>query len=177
MPWLNKTTNIPAPAQLPSSNQLSPYCIVADEAFPLTDYVPFANRSLTVEQRIFNYMPLRAWGVVENAFGFRANRFRVLLTTINIKDMVKGENIVLACCALHYFLRSEGNDIFIVDIVEQEGPDRDIVPGRWRQDPALQQASLPQTTNSAARAKQIRDDLYSYFMFDTGAVPFQWGKI
>ena len=52
-----------------------------------------------------------------------------------------------------------------------------MIPGRWRQDPALHQASLPQTTDEAARAKQIRDELCCYFMSDTGAVPFQWGKI
>uniref|UniRef100_A0A8P4KIM3 DDE Tnp4 domain-containing protein n=1 Tax=Dicentrarchus labrax TaxID=13489 RepID=A0A8P4KIM3_DICLA len=151
---VNRTTNIPAPPPLPSSDQLSPYCIVADEAFPLT-----------VEQ------------VVENAFGIMANRFCVLLTTINIRDTVTVEYIVLACCALHNFPRSEGSDAYMADIVDQEGPDREIIEGRWRQDPALQQAPLPQTTNAAARAKQIRDELCRYFMSDTGAVPFQWDKI
>uniref|UniRef100_A0A8C4EEK2 DDE Tnp4 domain-containing protein n=1 Tax=Dicentrarchus labrax TaxID=13489 RepID=A0A8C4EEK2_DICLA len=153
------------------SDQLSPYCVVADEVFPLTDYLLKPNRRLTVEQRIFNYRLSRAQRVVENAFGIMANRFRVLLTTIDIRDTVTVEYIVLACCALHNFLRSEGSDAYMADIVDQEGPE--IIEGRWRQDPALQQAPLPQTTNAAARAKQIRDELCRYFMSDTGAVPFQ----
>ncbi len=80
-----RTSNIPAPAPLPESDQLAPYCIVADEAFPL-DYLmkPYPNRRLSVEQCIFNYRLSRARRMVENAFGTLANRFRVLLTTINI---------------------------------------------------------------------------------------------
>ncbi|XP_031172013.1 protein ALP1-like [Sander lucioperca] len=176
---VNRTTNIPAPAPLPGSDQLSPYCIVADKAFPLTDYLlkPYVNRRLTVEQRIFNYRLSRARRVVENAFGIMANRFRVLLTTINIQDTVKVEYIVLACCALHNFLRSESSDVYMADIVDQEGPDGDIIEGRWRQDPVLQQAPLPKNSNATARAKEIRDQRCHYFMTDNGAVPFQWGKI
>ncbi len=81
-----RTSNIPAPAPLPESDQLAPYCIVADEAFPLKDYLmkPYPNSRLSVEQYIFNYRLSRAQRVVENAFGTLANRFRVLLTTINI---------------------------------------------------------------------------------------------
>ncbi|TDH01504.1 hypothetical protein EPR50_G00181260 [Perca flavescens] len=176
---VNRTTNIPAPAPLPGSDQLAPYCIVADKAFPLTDYLlkPYVNRRLTVEQRIFNYRLSRARTVVENAFGIMANRFRVLLTTINIQDTVTVEYIVLACCALHNFLRSEASNVYMADIVDQEGPDGDIIEGRWRQDSVLQQAPLPKSNNAAVRAKQIRDERCRYFMSDTGAVPFQWGKI
>lgn len=78
-----RTSNIHAP--LPESDQLAPYCIVADEAFPLKEYLmkPYPNRRLSVEQRIFNYRLSRARRVVENAFGILANCFRVLLTTIN----------------------------------------------------------------------------------------------
>ncbi|XP_039641322.1 protein ALP1-like [Perca fluviatilis] len=176
---VNRTTNIPAPAPLPGSDQLAPYCIVADKAFPLKDYLlkPYANCGLTEDQRIFNYRLSRARRVVENAFGIMANCFRVLLTTINIRDTVTVEYIVLACCALHNFLRSEGSDVYMADIVDQEGPDTDIIEGRWRQDPALQQASLPRNNNAAARAKEVRDQRHHYFTSDTGAVPFQWGKI
>ncbi|XP_033989775.1 protein ALP1-like [Trematomus bernacchii] len=84
----NRTFNIPAPAPLPASDQAVCYHIVADEAFPLKEYLmkPYLNRRLAVEQRIFNYRLSRARRVVENAFGILANRFRVFLTTINIQD-------------------------------------------------------------------------------------------
>lgn len=173
-----RTSNIPAPAPLPESDQMAPYCIVADEAFPLKDYLmkPYPNRRLSVEQRIFNYRLSRARRVVENAFGILANRFRVLLTTINIQNTTQVEDIVLACCALHNFLRTECCEVYMVGI-DQEGLDHDTLPGRWRQDPGLQQASLPHTTNSKTHVKQLRDKLCQYFNSDIGAVPFQWGKI
>ena len=54
----NRTTNIPDPAPLPGSGQLSPYCIVADEAFPLKDYLmkPFPDCRLPPAQRVFNLL-------------------------------------------------------------------------------------------------------------------------
>ncbi|KAK1900112.1 Protein ALP1-like [Dissostichus eleginoides] len=105
----NRTSNIPAPAPPAASDQAVCYSIVADEAFPLKEYLmtPYPNQRLAVEQRIFNYRLSRARRVVENAFGILANRFRVFLTTINIQDTAKVEDIVLACCALHNFLLTE----------------------------------------------------------------------
>uniref|UniRef100_A0A671UPW4 DDE Tnp4 domain-containing protein n=1 Tax=Sparus aurata TaxID=8175 RepID=A0A671UPW4_SPAAU len=172
----NRTTNIPDPAPLPGSDQLSPYCIVADEAFPLKEYLmkPYPHRGLPPAQRVFNYRLSRARRVVENAFGILASRFRVLQTTINIQDTAKVENIVLACCALHNFLRTESCEVYMADMVDREGPDDAILAGRWREDPALQQASLPRATNATTRAKLTRDNLCQYFMSDCGAVPFQW---
>ncbi len=174
-----RTCNIPAPAPLPASDQLAPYCIVADEAFPLKEYLmkPYPNDRLTVQQQIYNYRLSRAQGVVENAFGILANRFRIFHTIINIQDAAKVESIVLACCALHNFLQTEKCDLYMAGIVDQEGPNHETVPGRWRQDPSLQQASLLSTTSTTARAKQCRDGLCHYFSSDSGAVPFQWDKI
>ncbi len=134
----NRTVNIPAPAPLPGSDQLAPYCIVADEAFPLKEYLmkPYPNRRLSVQQRIFNYRLSRARRVVENTFGILANRFRVFLSTINIQDTAKVEDIVLACYALHNFLRTECGEL-CMEGIDWEGPDHDTVPERWRQDPRL----------------------------------------
>ena len=52
-----KSANIPDPAPLSGTELLSPYTIVADEAFPLKEYImkPYSSRGLTMEQRIFNY--------------------------------------------------------------------------------------------------------------------------
>uniref|UniRef100_A0A8C1ZID6 DDE Tnp4 domain-containing protein n=1 Tax=Cyprinus carpio TaxID=7962 RepID=A0A8C1ZID6_CYPCA len=132
----NRTVNIPASAPLPGSNQLTPYCIVADEAFPLKEYLmkPYPNRRLSVQQHIFNYRLSRSRRVVENTF---------------------------ACCALHNFLRTECGEVYMEGI-DQEGPDHDTVPGRWRQDPDLLQAPLPNITNTTTQAKRSRD---KYFIF------------
>ncbi|KAM6992687.1 uncharacterized protein LKV04_008658 [Tautogolabrus adspersus] len=175
----NRMSNIPPPAPLPASDTLAPFCIVADETFPLKEYLmkPYPNRRLSVEQRVFNYRLSRAQRVVENAFGILANRFHVFQTTINIQDTAKVEDITLAGCALHNFLRTESCDLYMAGIVDQEGADHDTIPGSWRQEPELRQASLPHTTNVTTRAKQHRDELCCYFNSDPGAVPFQWGKL
>ncbi|XP_059894187.1 uncharacterized protein LOC132447425 [Gadus macrocephalus] len=174
----NRTTNMPAPAPLPGSDQLSPYCIVADEAFPLKKYLmkPYPQHGLSPTQRVFNDRLSRAQRVVKNAFGLLASRFRVLLTAFSFRYTAKVENIVLACCALHNFLTTESCEEYMADIVDGEGPDNGILPGKWREDPALQQASLPQATDAAPRAEQTRNDLCQYFMSDWGAVPSQRGN-
>ena len=64
----------------------------------------------------------------------------------------------------------------MADMVDREGPDDAILAGRWREDPALQQASLPRVTNASTRANLTRNNLCQYFMSDCGAVPFQWCK-
>ena len=65
-----KCLNIPEPTLLPGTQSLFPYVIVADDAFPLKEYImkPFSQIGLTPERRIFNYRLSRARRVVENAF-------------------------------------------------------------------------------------------------------------
>ena len=101
----NRINSMPSPKKLPGRDQLTPYAIVADEAFPLRDYIlkPYANRGLTPEQRVFNYRLSRARRVVENAFGILANRWRVFLTTIHLTPETV-DSVVLATCALHNLL-------------------------------------------------------------------------
>lgn len=51
------------------------------------------------------------------------------MTTINIHDSAKVEDIVLAHCALHNFPQTDCCELDVAGI-DQEGPDHDIVPGR-----------------------------------------------
>lgn len=76
--------SFPEPARL--HKYTVPYYVVGDEAFPLRTFLlkPYPQRSLTDEQRIFNYRLSRARRVVENAFGLLAARFRVLQRTIEL---------------------------------------------------------------------------------------------
>ena len=102
----HNTLNIPPPEPLQGCTLPVPYMLVADEAFPLKEYIqkPFSQSGLTNEKRIYNYRLSRARRVVENAFGILANRFRVLMTAINLAPE-KVETIVLASCLLHNYLR------------------------------------------------------------------------
>jgi len=63
-----------------------PYVIVADAAFPLTNNILklFSFKNMIWSQRIFNYRLSRVRRVVENAFGILANKWRVLLTPIQL---------------------------------------------------------------------------------------------
>ncbi len=64
------------------------------------------------------------------------------LASWHIQNTTQVEDIVLACCALHNFLHTECCEVYMTGI-DQEGLDHDTLPGRWRQNPGLQQASLP----------------------------------
>ena len=88
-------------------NLAFPYVIIADDAFPLMQYIlkPYSQTGLTRKRRIFNYRLSRARRVVENAFGSLANRFRVFMTPFALVPE-KVEAITMACCTLHNFLRS-----------------------------------------------------------------------
>ena len=99
------TLNIPHPTSLPGKTHPIPYMIVADDAFPMKEYLlkPYSQIGLTRARRIFNYRLSRARRIVENSFGILANRFRVFMQPIALAPE-KVEAIVMACCCLHNFL-------------------------------------------------------------------------
>lgn len=99
---------IPAPSYLPATQVSSPYVFVADDAFPLTNYImkPYSHKELTEGQRRFNYMLSRNRRVVENAFGILANRFQVLFAPI-FREPNEAIKVALACICLHNFLRED----------------------------------------------------------------------
>jgi len=72
---------IPGSMPLPSDNngKCMPFVIVGDEAFVLSEHVlrPYPNRNLCVQQRMCNYRLARARRMVECAFGFLANKWRI----------------------------------------------------------------------------------------------------
>ena len=64
--------------------------------------------TLDKEQRIFNYRLSRARRTIENAFGILCARWRIFYTPIRAK-VENVENFVLACLALHNYLRLTDN--------------------------------------------------------------------
>ena len=58
----NGNLNIPPPQQLTGRHADVPFAIVADEAFPLKEYLvkPYPSRQLDQDKRIFNYRLSRA---------------------------------------------------------------------------------------------------------------------
>ena len=121
---------------------------------------PYPCRNQSRAQRIYNYRLSRARRVVENAFGILANRWRVFLTHINLAPETV-EQLVLAACALHNYLRTECPS-YSCNIVDREDDKKEIIPGAWHQDPILAQAALPVSRNPCVRAKEQRDYLCQY---------------
>jgi hypothetical protein len=166
---------------LPNSTETEhglPFVFVADEAFSLSEHLlkPFSRRELTYERKIFNYRLSRARGVVENAFGVMANRFRILHTAINL-DLWKIEVAVMACCILHNFLRRRCTSSYTyVNSVDREGVEENMVyPGEWRSDPpkhAFDSLDNTRRKTSSDEGKQCRQRYVDYFG-GIGKVPWQ----
>ena len=130
----NHMLDIPAPSTFStcSFNPL-PYFLVGDEIFPLKTWLmrPYPGK-LDDQQRIFNYRLSRARRTIENAFGILSARWRIFHTPIRAKT----ENIekyVLACLALHNYLRVTDNTNYcpagFIDSYDATGQMKE---GEWR---------------------------------------------
>ncbi|XP_071497092.1 putative nuclease HARBI1 [Diadema antillarum] len=124
----------PGPDPPPNDTHDVPYFIIGDEAFSLirTYFMkPYSSRYLTCEERILNYRLSRARRVVENAFGILANRFQILLTTMQ-HDPETVRRIVEACCILHNLMRTR-HPVLQNRLVDRQQGNGDMEPGEWRQ--------------------------------------------
>ncbi|XP_025203752.1 protein ALP1-like [Melanaphis sacchari] len=152
--------------------------IVADDAFPLKTYLlkPYSRRNLTREQAIFNYRLSRARRISENAFGILVSKFRIFEKQIPlIADKV--DKIVLACCAIHNWLRKTSQAYLPPGLIDHEDYNYEIINGTWRQNQSCLTKLVPTNNrNACTDAKKIRDDYCAYFNGE-GAVPWQWKLI
>lgn len=146
---INNTLHIPGNKPLPGRQMSVPYVLLADQAFPLVDRIikPFPQRGLSESRLKYNNRLSRGRRVVENAFGILCNRFRVLLSTINL-NAVKVEKIVLACCALHNYICRNGPQ-------HVDNPEVNTVP--------LEPITLEYGNRVAQSAIDIRNEFEEYF--------------
>ena len=153
---------------MPNRATPSPFVIVADDAFPLKNYIlkPYPRSTLwDLSKRVFNYRLSRARRTVENAFGILASRFRIFYKPIHLSPS-KVENIVLACCALHNYLSAHPSSrrIYRAEISDFTC---DPNPEGWYN-------FVDQCARAyAISAKLIRDEFANYFI-NEGSVPWQW---
>ncbi|XP_066450806.1 uncharacterized protein [Eleutherodactylus coqui] len=154
--------SIPEPQALPgSSGTAAPFVFVADEAFGLSNYVmrPFARRNIDTRRQAFNYRLTRAQRYVECAFGILANRWRVLLSTIQLAP----ENVsavIRACVVLHNFCRRHDT------VLNVPHPLPTAFGGN-----VLEEAV--QHGRPAQSAVLVRDLFMAYFLSPQGALPWQ----
>ena len=169
-----KKIKLPACRPFPGDDEPMPFAFVADDAFALSSYMqkPFSHRTLTKEERIYNYRLSRARRVVENAFGIMANRWRVLLTNITILPD-RAEKVVKACCALHNWLRVM-KPSYTNRLVDREDPEtHELIPGEWRDDVALQCLQAMRSRNPKEAAKAQRRYTCQWVNSPVGAVEWQ----
>lgn len=171
---LNGAMGLPADEQLSDSHRTLPYVFVGDDAFPLKRYFmkPYPFKHQNNEQRIFSYRLSRARRVVENAFGIMSNKFRVLLSAINLSPE-KVEKIIFACTALHNFLRREHESFYspVGSLDNENVVDGVVTPGAWRDERQLLPLERLQR-NPTNEAKAVRKEFMEYFN-EEGAVVWQ----
>jgi hypothetical protein len=169
----NNTLGMPPAEPLPGDDRPMPYFLVGDDAFVLKTWMmkPYSTKHLTVAERIFNYRLSRARRIVENAFGILANRFRVLLTTIQMEPEAV-TTLVMACVCLHNLMRIRYPGLQNVAL-DHEGQDHELIPGAWRDDVVLQEVgAVKGPTRDAKEAKQQRVYL-KHYVNNIGSVPWQ----
>ena len=165
---------LPQDMQVTGSHRTLPFVFIGDDAFPLKKNFmkPFPFKNQSDQQRIFSYRLSRARRTVENAFGILSSRFRVFQKPINLNPS-EVEKIVLACTALHNYLRREYQADYIVQgMIDRENlSEGTVTPGSWRDDGQL--LNLQRIRHNAQNeAKNIRIEFMSYFN-EEGRVPWQ----
>lgn len=90
-----------------------PYCVIADDAFPLLRNImkPYSFKSQSISERVFNYRLSRARRVVENAFGIIACLLRVLHKPLEVQPKI-AIPIICSICVLHNFLLSRSGKLY-----------------------------------------------------------------
>ena len=111
------------------------------------------------EERIFNYRLSRAQSVVENTFGILANRFHVLLTTMQHEPNPL-RTLLTACLLLHNLMRIL-YPVLQNNLVDREQNGRQI-PGAWRQNKDLLDTRVVEAPNRASKDGKLQCNLIKH---------------
>lgn len=176
-----KQMNIPEPTAISPGGPALPYCLVGDEAFPLTEYLlrPYPGRvGLDQDRTMFNYRLSRARRTIENTFGILAAQWRILRRPINC-SVDKTMLIVQSIVCLHNWLRRQDIDknVYVPEsMIDRENEDG-VIPGSWRVDVnnqcALQNVTNCGTNTHSRKVSMIRDEFCKYFNGED-AIPWQF---
>ncbi|XP_036318934.1 putative nuclease HARBI1 [Rhagoletis pomonella] len=166
---------LPFPADTIINGKKVPHFIVADDAFPLNKRIikPFSKKSMTKEERIFNYRLSRARRCIENAFGILSTKW-LCLRKILFCFPDRAQEIVSSCCLLHNFLLNKARQEYCPDTFSgYEGNGGEWIRGEYE--------SWEETRNepnfcrgrSSDYGKYVRNLLKEYVNSEEGAVPWQ----
>ena len=163
--FVDNKNNFPPDRSIPGLEVDLPYLLVADDAYPLKRNImkPYSHRNMTNEEEIFNGRLSRARRAIECAFGILANKWRVLLKSID--SHVDTACIIVKCLTVLHntVIDMEGMDHRLVDAVRDNVKKCELV-----------RVSCGRKYNrSATEAMHIRNALKNYFNSSHGAVPWQ----
>ena len=153
----------PDPEPLPNDNLDVPYFFVGDDAFALRTNMmkPYSLRGMTRPERIVNYRLSRARRVVENAFGILANRFQVLLSTMQ-QQLETVKLIVTACMLLHNLMRTRYPGMQNQQLDRAENLVRDYVPGAWITGLNMQDTRIVTGSNTSSKEGKKQRNLIKH---------------
>lgn len=168
------SNGLPPPSPLPNDDQDFSYFLLGDDTFGLRTYLmkPYSGQNLTREEMIANYRISRARRVVENAFGILAQRWSVLLSTMQ-QLPVTVQTIVEACVCLHKFIRLRNPGLQNSQVDAEDGA-HNVIQSAWRKDANLSDLDVPKGGNKdTLLAKRQRDYIRNYFNRPAGSVAWQ----
>ena len=133
---------------------------------------PYSISFMSKEQRIFNYRLSRGRRVSENAFGIMAQRWGILLTTMQ-HNPINVRVIVSACVCLHNLMRMKYGHLHN-GCADSEDENHKIIPGSWREAGLLETiGKIKRQSIATEAAKQQRKYLTHYFNSPAASVPWQ----
>ena len=155
-----------------------PYFLVGDEIFPLKTWLmrPYLG-TIDKGHRIFNYRLSRIRKIIENAFGILWARWRIFYKPIRAKvENIK--NFVLACLALHNYLRLTDNASYcpsgFTDSYDDTG---NLKEGKWRTLAVGNEEMLPLSRVKgfcySKNAVEMRNSLRRFLNIEEGSVSWQ----
>ncbi|XP_066595464.1 uncharacterized protein [Prorops nasuta] len=157
------TLNIPNYQCIPSTDILTPFVMVGDDAYPLKSYLlkPYSKLNLSRDERIFNYRLSRARRCIECTFGILTATWRCLKSELQMEP--KNIDIVIKCiCLLHNI------------IIDKEGsPNSNNIYN-------VLEIRMPGTrscNNYGQNASEVREIYNKYFTSSVGEVQMQYHVI
>lgn len=157
-----------------------PYFLLGDDAFALDTHLmkPYPHRNAVGNEKVYNHRHSRARRIIENAFGILCARFRILMRPLEL-DVANAMEVVRACIALHNFLISSNNKIYVPPgFMDTQDSDGNVTTGSWINlvnDPGnvCDLRGYRGGRPSSILAREVRDTLKEY-LYDEGAKRFQW---
>ena len=164
-----------------SNGEITPYIFLGDDTSALKCFMmkPFPQQCLTGERRVYDSRHSKAGRISENLFGILANRWRIILTTINLEPKYV-ENVNLAALIFHKMVIESPNMVNVyrpASFTDCILKDEEVSEGEWCTNVVTDSCytlQVPRTGhNTSLYAKSVREQFRNYFL-NEGALEWQW---